>query len=123
MKKLLIILIFIMITILIVGCVIKQIQRKEVIEESNNLDIKNNGFDLDIAPKIGVAIDRDGNILHYRQGNHTLAIAKLLGIEHVKVRIRAVHSIWLRKQIKKNKIAIIKSLRESFKSLAEEFKR
>jgi hypothetical protein len=82
-------------------------------------DIKNNGFDLNLAPETGVAIDRDGNLIHFRQGHHTLAIAKFLGIKNVRVRIRAVHSMWLEKQVKGKKALMLDSIASGFKGLFE----
>ena len=83
-------------------------------------DIKNNGFDLNLAPEVGVAIGRDGELIHFRQGHHTFAIAKILGIENVIVRIRAVHSIWLSDQIKgSSRLFILGAIRRGFKKLSE----
>jgi len=80
-------------------------------------DIKTNGFDLGLAPQIGVVVDRDGHFIHFRQGHHTLAMAKILGVENVIVRIRAIHSLWLCHQIKSQGLFLISSLRKGFKKL------
>jgi len=82
--------------------------------------IKNNGFDLALAPEVGVVIGRDGRFIHFRQGHHTLAIAKILGIENVIVRIRAVHSLWLYNKIKNKSILyLLDSINIAFRELFE----
>lgn len=84
-------------------------------------DIKANGFDLNMAPQIGVVISRDGKLLHFRQGHHTLAIAKILGIDNVNIRIRAVHSNWLSNQIRNSSgLYLLESIRRGFKQLLEQ---
>jgi hypothetical protein len=80
-------------------------------------DIKSGGFDLDIAPEIGVAISRDGKLIHFRQGHHTYAIARFLGETNVKVRIRAVHDDWLAKLIMDKKLLKISSITSGFNEL------
>ncbi|MBA7653806.1 hypothetical protein ES703_61667 [subsurface metagenome] len=83
-------------------------------------NIKNNGFDLELAPQVGVVMGSDGRLIHFRQGHHTLAIAKILGIENVIVRIRAVHSLWLYNQIRnKGGLYLLESVRRGFKKLLE----
>ncbi|GEM_PF-6568150 len=81
-------------------------------------EIKNGGFDLSLAPETGAVIARDGSIIHFRQGHHTLAIVKILGVENVILRIRAVHSIWLSNQVKGKGLFLIKAVKRSFKELA-----
>lgn len=83
-------------------------------------NIINNGFNLELAPQVGVVIGSDGKLIHFRQGHHTLAIAKILGIENVIVRIRAVHSLWLYNQIRnKGGLYLLESVRRGFKQLLE----
>lgn len=81
-------------------------------------DIKNSGFNLNLAPEVGVVIGRDGRLIHFRQGHHTLAMAKILGVENIIVRIRAVHSKWLSGQIKnRSSLYILESVRRELKNL------
>ena len=80
-------------------------------------DILNNGFDMDLASKTGVVIGRDGNLIHFREGHHTLAIAKMLGNEEVNIRIRAVHSIWLKNQLKGRDIFLLRSLHKGIEKI------
>jgi len=83
-------------------------------------DIKSNGFNLSLAPQVGVVIGRNGELIHFRQGHHTLAIAKILSVENVIVRIRAVHSLWLYNQIKsKGSLHILDSICMAFRELFE----
>ncbi|MDD3818290.1 MAG: hypothetical protein PHG41_00395 [Actinomycetota bacterium] len=90
-------------------------KHKKIFEE-----IKTRGFDLNLAPEVGVAVARDGQLLHFRQGHHTLAIAKILGVENVIVRIRAVHSIWLMNQLRSgSRVNLLESVRKGFKELQE----
>jgi hypothetical protein len=82
--------------------------------------IKNNGFKLNLAPEVGIVVGRDGRIIHFRQGHHTLAIAKILGVDNVIVRIRAVHSLWLQDKIKsKSSLRLLNSVCTSFSELFE----
>lgn len=82
------------------------------------VNIKTNGFDPDLAPRIGVAIDRNGQLLYFRQGHHSLAIGKIMGIKNITVEIRAVHGTWLSKQIKRgSKLHILESASKGFKKL------
>lgn len=81
-------------------------------------DIKTNGFDLNIAPDVGVTVGRDGKLIHFRQGHHTLSIAKILGIENINIRIRALHSIWLSEQIDSGRrLNLLNSVRKGLKKI------
>ena len=80
-------------------------------------NISNSGFNLDLAPQTGVVIDSKGNFIHFRQGHHTLAIARLLGVKKVNMRIRAIHNLWLLEQIKDYKFYFLRALRRSFREL------
>jgi hypothetical protein len=95
---------------------------KEIIEYLRKQErlfekIKSEGFDIKKAPETGIAITREGGIVHYRQGHHTLAIAKIIGVEKVKVRIRAVHSQWLKKHLKKDRFNYLKSIRSGIEEI------
>ncbi|PMR76440.1 RNA polymerase sigma factor [Billgrantia endophytica] len=46
------------------------------------------------SDRLGVAIDRDGNLIKINKGLHRLAMAQVLGIQRVTVRIRAIHQLW-----------------------------
>ncbi len=83
-------------------------------------DIKANGFDPGLASETGVAVARDGRLIHYRQGHHTLAIAKILGVEKVIVRIRAVHKLWLLEQIKDSGLSVLAPLRKGLQALEKQ---
>jgi len=81
-------------------------------------DIKAGGFDSGLAPQIGVVIDRNGRLLYFRQGHHSLAIGKMMGIKKITVEIRAVHSIWLSDRIKGgSRLPLLESVRRGFKNL------
>ena len=80
-------------------------------------DIKDRGFDLKLAPEAGIAIGANGQLIHFRQGHHSFAIARLLGEKNIKIRIRAVHSDWLKKQINNKKLPGLKSITQGFKEL------
>jgi len=80
-------------------------------------DIKDRGFDLKLAPETGVAIGADGQLIHYRQGHHSFAIAMLLSKKDIKIRIRAVHSDWLKKQMNNKKLPMLKRITQGFKNL------
>ncbi len=80
-------------------------------------EIKSKGFDLELAPEIGIAVSREGSLIHYRQGHHTLAMAKILGVKDVMVRIRAVHRLWLLERIRGDGLFLLKSLRKGIKKL------
>jgi hypothetical protein len=79
--------------------------------------IKRQGFDIRVAPETGLVVTRDGNLIHYRQGHHTLAMARILGVENILVRVRAVHSTWLLRQVKSNALLLIKDLQRSIAEL------
>jgi hypothetical protein len=80
-------------------------------------EIKNQGFDINRSSKIGVAIGRDGKLIHFREGHHTLAIAKILGINEIKIKIRAVHSEWLFNQLSGSKLDILSTIKNSLNKL------
>lgn len=81
-------------------------------------DIKEKGFDLSLAPETGIVIGRNGSIIHFRQGHHTLAIARLLGVKNVIVRVRAVHSLWLSTQVSGRGLFLLSAINNSFRQLA-----
>jgi hypothetical protein len=81
-------------------------------------EIKNSGFNPDLAPEVGVVIDRNGRLLYFRQGHHSHAIGKIMGIKNITIRIRAVHSIWLSKQVKSGSgLHLLESIHRGFKNL------
>jgi hypothetical protein len=81
-------------------------------------EIKASGFNPDLAPEIGVVIDRNGQLLYFRQGHHSHAIGKIMGIKNVAIRIRAVHSIWLSNHIASDsRLNLLESIRRGFKNL------
>ncbi|AMD02381.1 RNA polymerase sigma factor [Halomonas chromatireducens] len=43
---------------------------------------------------LGIAIDRHGGMVKVNKGLHRLAMAQILGIQRVTVRVRAVHQLW-----------------------------
>ncbi|MCW5731609.1 MAG: hypothetical protein KIT20_12685 [Alphaproteobacteria bacterium] len=56
------------------------------------LSLRAQGYRAEMAPDaIEVAVARDGEILHLRQGNHRLALAQVLGLPSVCVRVRFMH--------------------------------
>ncbi|SFH70489.1 hypothetical protein SAMN04487959_10848 [Modicisalibacter xianhensis] len=55
------------------------------------------GFDNSLGKdRLGVAIDRHGGIVKINRGLHRLAMAQVLGLEEIVVRVRAVHADWWR---------------------------
>jgi hypothetical protein len=81
-------------------------------------EIKSRGFKPDLAPEVGVIVDRDGRLLYFRQGHHSHAIGKMMGVTDVTVRIRAVHGIWLSNNIRSgSKLHILDSVRRGAKKL------
>jgi hypothetical protein len=81
-------------------------------------EIKTTGFKPGLAPEIGVVIDRDGHLLYFRQGHHSHAIGKIMGVTDATVRVRAVHGIWLSNQIKSSsKLNLLDSVRKGVSKL------
>lgn len=58
-------------------------------------DLTHSKLDTDI----GVAVARDGSLLHFRRGHHRLAIAKQIGLTSVAVQVQLVHAEWVLNQI------------------------
>lgn len=53
------------------------------------------GFDAHAGKdRLGVAIDRHGNLIKINKGLHRLAMAQVLGLPRVSVRVRSVHRQW-----------------------------
>lgn len=50
-------------------------------------------------PYVGVAIGPSGEVHHFRKGHHRFAIARELGIAEIPVKVLAVHSDWLAKNL------------------------
>jgi hypothetical protein len=81
-------------------------------------EIQLGGFNPDLAPEIGAVVGRDGRLLYFRQGHHSHAIGKMMGIKSATVRIRAVHGIWLSNQIRNSsKLNLLDSVRRGLKKL------
>jgi len=65
-------------------------------------DIEANGYDAARpSPRpggddhIGVALNRDKSLFHFRTGHHRLSIAKLLGLAKIPVTIQVLHLDWV----------------------------
>lgn len=58
--------------------------------------MKQHGYDRTSKPKPRVMIGRDGEIFLTNQGNHRIAIAKLLDIESVPCGVQCRHEQWLK---------------------------
>ena len=95
----------------VLGCsTISELSRRyETRIDALFLDMKTNGFVI-ILDKQGIAIDlphvhvgREGDILYGNRGNHRLAIARVLGLEHIPCQVRTRHESWqrLREQLAK----------------------
>ncbi|SDX98776.1 hypothetical protein SAMN05443545_10923 [Aidingimonas halophila] len=55
------------------------------------------GFDDSLGKdRLGVAIDRHGQLIKINKGLHRLAMAQVVGLETIVVRVRAVHEDWWR---------------------------
>jgi hypothetical protein len=93
--------------------IIKYFKKQERLYEK----IRSEGFIVKNAPETGVAVTRDGQLIHYRQGHHTLAIAKILKVDEVVVRIRAVHRLWMIKQLKTSGFGFLKSLKRGIEKI------
>ncbi|WP_200172917.1 hypothetical protein [Ectothiorhodospira shaposhnikovii] len=60
-------------------------------------DIAENGYRADAGPdELGVAIAGDGELMKYSSGKHRLAMAQVLGIPRIPVRICRIHQGWWR---------------------------
>lgn len=60
-------------------------------------EMARSGFDDTLGKdRLGVAIDRHGGIVKINRGLHRLAMAQVLGLEEIVVRVRAVHVDWWR---------------------------
>ena len=46
--------------------------------------------------EVGIAIGRDGELLHFRKGHHRMILAKQLGTALIDVEVHVVHADWLR---------------------------
>jgi hypothetical protein len=58
---------------------------------------KRNFPETKIDTDIGVAISRSGELFHFKTGHHRLAIAKLLNLDSVNVKVHLVHDLWSNK--------------------------
>lgn len=76
----------------------KKIYRYIEIYLSFMLSMKEHGYDPSVTnDPIGVGLDRDGNLVKTNKGLHRLAMAQVIGMESIEVRLRAVHREWWRK--------------------------
>jgi len=62
-------------------------------------DMRKHGYDRRAEPKPRVVIGRDGEIFLTNQGNHRVAIAKLLGIESIPCTVQCRHEQWLTRRM------------------------
>jgi hypothetical protein len=61
-------------------------------------DVGANGFKPEKGEEMGVAIGADGNFLKISGGKHRTAIAQILGVPTIPVRIKFAHRAWWRRQ-------------------------
>ena len=65
--------------------------------------MKENGFDPSLGKeKLGVAIGRHGQLLKINRGLHRLAMAQVLGLDVIVVRVMGVHRGWWNENKKEN---------------------
>lgn len=58
------------------------------------------GYDPELAPDpVGVAVNRKGGLVKINKGMHRMAMARILGLKSIKVRVRAVHRDWWDREI------------------------
>jgi len=63
--------------------------------------IQKSGYDPSLsADPVGAALDRRGRLVKINKGLHRLAMAQIVGVERIPVRVRAVHRFWWEKQKK-----------------------
>jgi hypothetical protein len=48
---------------------------------------------------VGIAIDEDGSLLHFRKGHHRFALARELRLGSIPAQILVIHHDWLRRQL------------------------
>jgi hypothetical protein len=87
----------------------KSIKKHGVVPMYSNEGVKPRaayGDDKDI----GVAIDEDGQLSHYRRGKHRLAIATALGIERVPVVVHFISGRYMLKFIRKRVVLLPRRL-------------
>jgi hypothetical protein len=46
-----------------------------------------------------VALDRQGKLIKINKGLHRLAMAQVVGLKKLPVRVRAVHRLWWNKEV------------------------
>ena len=87
-------------------------------------DMKENGYktqaELGFHPfdhEVRVAIGRDGEILFLGQGNHRLAMAKILDLESVAVSVWTVHKIWAERCFKKYGGGVLEAIHKGLDDL------
>nr|WP_298372992.1 hypothetical protein [uncultured Halomonas sp.] len=58
-------------------------------------DMRAHGFNANQGKdRLGVAIDREGQVVKINRGLHRLAMAQVLGLAEIPVQVRAVHALW-----------------------------
>lgn len=65
--------------------------------------------------EIGVAVGRDGAFIKVPNGNHRLALVKLLGIEKVVAEVRFVHREWFRQNDSKRGTSVRETIVEGLR--------
>lgn len=64
-------------------------------------DMQENGFDATLGKDcLSVAVGRDGGLLKLNRGLHRLAMAQVVGLDRVVVRILGVHVKWWEEKVK-----------------------
>lgn len=76
----------------------KKIHRYLEIYLSFMFSMQEHGYDSSVTnDPVGVAIDRDGKLVKINKGLHRLAMAQILNMDYIEVRVRAVHRNWWNK--------------------------
>jgi hypothetical protein len=86
------------------------------------MDMLENGYvrerlSGEMDAEIGVAVGRDGRILHFRKGHHRLALAKLAALPSVVVSVRFVHPLWLRRCVERHGMSLVTAIRKGIDDL------
>jgi len=68
---------------------------------------------------IGLAVGRDGQLLHSQKGHHRVALARLLPCPRMEAKVRAVHPSWLREQVKRTGLSPAKAVKAGVAGLAD----
>lgn len=68
--------------------------------------------------EVGIAIGPDGELFRLLGGRHRTALAQLLGLPRIPVRVRLVHAVWLRGEIDRQGIPAHQALLAGLRGLA-----